>query len=83
MELRDLALSVREMPDHSYGWVILEGTGERSVFATYALLESSERTYASYADAFGCRALRIARAGRARRTTRRGCGKALSRLHCA
>jgi hypothetical protein len=60
MELRDLALSVREMPDHSYGWVILEGTGERSVFATYALLESSERTYASYADALvaGLSALR-------------------------
>jgi len=51
MELRDLALSVRELPDRSYGWVILEGTGERSVFATYALLERATRNYTSYADA--------------------------------
>jgi len=60
MELRDLALSVREMPDRSYGWVILEGTGEKGVFATYSLLQSAARPYASYADALvaGLSALR-------------------------
>jgi len=51
MELRDLALSVRERPEHRYGWVILQGTGEKSVFAHYALLRSAERDYDSYGDA--------------------------------
>lgn len=51
MELRDLALSVRERPDRSFGWVILEGTGEQSVFANYTLMQSAARGYVSYADA--------------------------------
>jgi hypothetical protein len=51
MNLRDLALSVRELPDRSFRWVIMEGTGEKSVFANYAVLQSSERGYASYSDA--------------------------------
>jgi hypothetical protein len=51
MELRDLALSVRELPDHSFGWVILEGTGEKSVFSNYTVMQSAERGYVSYADA--------------------------------
>lgn len=51
MELRDLALSVRELPEHRYGWVILQGTGERSVFAHYAVLCSAERDYDSYGGA--------------------------------
>ena len=51
LELRDLALSVRELPDRSFGWVILEGTGERSVFANYTVWQSAEKGYASYADA--------------------------------
>ncbi|MDM0120691.1 hypothetical protein [Variovorax arabinosiphilus] len=51
LELRDLALSVRELPDRSFGWVILEGTGEQSVFANYTVMQSAEQGYASYADA--------------------------------
>jgi hypothetical protein len=51
LELRDLALSVRELPDRSFGWVILEGTGERSVFANYTVWQRAEQGYASYADA--------------------------------
>jgi hypothetical protein len=51
MELRELALSVRERPDRSFGWVILEGTCEQSVFANYTVMQSAERGYVSYADA--------------------------------
>ena len=51
MELRDLALSVRELPDRRYGWVILQGTGEKGVFAHYAVLCRAERDYDSYGDA--------------------------------
>lgn len=51
MKLRDLALSVREMPDNSFGWVLLEGTGERSLFVNYTVLQSGERHYPSYGDA--------------------------------
>lgn len=60
MELRDLALTVRELPDRSYRWVIMEGTGEKSVFVHYALLASAARNYASYTDALvsGIAALR-------------------------
>jgi hypothetical protein len=51
LELRDLALSVRELPDRSFGWVILEGTGEKSVFSNYTVMQGAEQGYASYADA--------------------------------
>ncbi|MGJ7546104.1 hypothetical protein [Variovorax sp. LT1R16] len=51
MELRDLALSVRELPEQRYGWVILQGTGEKKMFAHYAVLSSAERDYDSYGGA--------------------------------
>ena len=51
LELRDLALSVRELPDRSFGWVILEGTGERSFFTNYSVWQRAEQRYASYSDA--------------------------------
>lgn len=51
LELRDLALSVRELPDRSFRWVILEGTGERSLFVNYTIWQRAEQGYASYPDA--------------------------------
>lgn len=73
LELRDLALSVRERPDRSFGWVILEGTGEQSVFSNYTVMQRAEQGYASYADALlaGFVALR----GLAGRNGPRGVGR--------
>lgn len=48
MELRDIAVTVRELAQGGFGWVLLEGTGEDGPFASYARLQVSERVYDSY-----------------------------------
>ena len=51
MELRDIAVSVRELAQGGFGWVLLEGTGEDGTFASYARLHVSDRAYDSYSSA--------------------------------
>ncbi|MBN8747052.1 Uncharacterised protein [Xylophilus ampelinus] len=51
MELRDIAVTVRELAQGGFGWVLLEGTGEDGPFASYARLQVSERVYDSYSSA--------------------------------
>lgn len=51
MDLRDIAVTVRELPDGKYQWMLLEGTGETGTFAAYARLEISERLFDRYSDA--------------------------------
>lgn len=51
MILRDIAVTVREMPGGQYSWALLEGTGEHGTFASYALLQESGRTYDKYSTA--------------------------------
>lgn len=51
MELRDIAVSVREVARGRFGWMLLEGTGEDGPFASYARLQVSELTYGSYSTA--------------------------------
>ncbi len=65
MDLRDIAVTVREMPGRKYQWVLLEGTGETGVFAHYAKLQESERLYTRYADALvaGVSTLRVLAGG--------------------
>ncbi|MDN4590176.1 hypothetical protein DBA29_16910 [Xenophilus aerolatus] len=60
MELRDIAVTVRELAHGGFGWVLFEGTGEDGSFASYARLQASERPYDSYwtALAAGIGALR-------------------------
>lgn len=60
MNLRDIAVTVRALPDDKYGWTLMESTGEQGTFAAYALLRESERAYDSYSSAMaaGIAALR-------------------------
>lgn len=60
MDLRDIAVTVRERPDRKYQWLLLEGTGESGTFAAYARLQTSERLFERYGDALiaGLAALR-------------------------
>ncbi|MDQ7956642.1 MAG: hypothetical protein REJ24_06380 [Rhodocyclaceae bacterium] len=51
MELRDIAVTVRELAHGGYGWVLLEGTGEDGTFISYARLQVCERAYDSYSSA--------------------------------
>lgn len=51
MELRDIAVTVRELAHGGFGWVLLEGTGEDRPFASYARLQVSELAYDSYSSA--------------------------------
>ena len=51
MELRDIAVTVRELAHGEFGWVLLEGTGEEGAFTAYARLLASERGYDSYSSA--------------------------------
>ncbi len=51
MELRDIAVSVRELAQGRFGWVLLEGTGENGPFVSYARLQVSELAYDSYSTA--------------------------------
>lgn len=51
MDLRDIALTVREVVPGQFGWVLLEGTGEAGLFTSYARLHVSPREYDSYSTA--------------------------------
>jgi len=60
MELRDIAVTVREIAPGQFGWLLLEGTGENSTFTSYARLSASVQHYDSYSTALaaGIAALR-------------------------
>ena len=51
MNLRDIAVTVRELPGGKYRWALLEGTGEHGMFISYALLQEGERVYDRYSTA--------------------------------
>lgn len=51
MNLRDIAVTVRELPGDRYSWALLEGTGEQGMFASYAVLQEGERSYDRYSTA--------------------------------
>ncbi|RZI95343.1 MAG: hypothetical protein EOP78_06825 [Variovorax sp.] len=62
MNLRDIAVTVRELPGERYRWALLEGTGEQGQFASYALLKESNRSYDRYSTALaaGIAGMRLA-----------------------
>ncbi|RYY85750.1 MAG: hypothetical protein EOO24_36260 [Comamonadaceae bacterium] len=51
MNLRNIAVTVRELPGNQYRWALLEGTGEQGKFVSYALLKESNRSYDKYSTA--------------------------------
>lgn len=48
MDMRDIAITVRQAPNRRFGWVMFEGTGEEGPFASYARIQESEESYESY-----------------------------------
>ena len=71
MDLRDIAVTVRERAHGEFGWVLLEGTGESGPFAAYVRLAASEQTYPGYFTALAAGIVALRAMGNAARGPRR------------